>query len=87
MIADQTEALKELPEGMEAIDDDEGVRDFITTVIHIEELTGLDFGSDVRNADLYEHVDGPENASKRHEVREMSEVPLRRKERGRKDSK
>lgn len=49
-----------MPEAAEAIDDDEGVRDFITTVPYIEELTGLDFGSAVRDADLYEFADGPE---------------------------
>lgn len=87
MIADQTESIRELPEGMEAIDDDQGVRDFVTTVIDIEESTGLDFGSDVRNADLYERVNGPESSGVRREVSVMTEVPLERKSRLRKVSK
>jgi endonuclease G len=87
MIADQTESLPELPERMEALDDDEGVRDFVTTVIEIEGLTGLNFGPDVRNADLYVHVDGPERARKRREVHDMNEVPLKRKAQTRRDSK
>ena len=85
MIADQSDSLRELPEGMEAIDDDEGVKDFITTVVDIENLTGLDFGSDVRNADINK-AGGPEGASARREVLNFPEIPLERKPRPRKDS-
>ena len=70
---DKTRALR-----AEAIDDDEGVREFVTTVIDIEELTSLDFGEAVRNADLYERVDGPESMGGRSEVRAYRDVPLKR---------
>lgn len=83
MIADQTDSLKEIPESAEAIDDDEGVRDFITTVPHIESLTGLDFGAVVRDADLYEFADGPESMGRR-EVTDMDQIPTKRHKRSRK---
>ncbi|MFE0500093.1 DNA/RNA non-specific endonuclease [Lysobacter soli] len=58
MLADQTavlEAIHALPEGAtdrEAMDELDAVQDFLSTVEEIEALTGLDFGPDVRDADI-----------------------------------
>ncbi|GAB3092740.1 DNA/RNA non-specific endonuclease [Lysobacter terrae] len=58
MLADQTRVLEKigtLPEGAlnrEALDDLDAVEDFLSTVAKIEALTGLDFGDDVRDADI-----------------------------------
>lgn len=65
VIADQGEVLTRLTQGVpealgslhgaEAFDDPEElarVSQFLTTVAEIERLTGLDFGEDVRNADI-----------------------------------
>jgi endonuclease G, mitochondrial len=58
MLADQTpvlEKIQTLPEGLsdrEALDDLDAVEDFLSTVEEIEALTGLDFGEDVRGADI-----------------------------------
>lgn len=58
MLADQTpvlEVIETLPEGAldrEALDDLDTVADFLSTVKEIEALTGLDFGEDVRDADI-----------------------------------
>ncbi|MET3930279.1 DNA/RNA endonuclease G (NUC1) [Lysobacter sp. OAE881] len=58
MLADQTpvlDAIHALPEGAtdrEAMDELDAVQDFLSTVEEIEALTGLDFGQDVRDADI-----------------------------------
>src|SRR5688572_19423464 len=65
VIADQGKVLDELTQGVpealgrmhgsEAFDDPEELArmaEFLTTVADIEQLTGLDFGDDVRNADI-----------------------------------
>ena len=86
MLADQSDSLPQLPESAEALDDDDGVREFVTTVIDIEELTGLDFGTAVRDADLYERVEGPESLGGRSEVRAYREIPLKRGSRSRRQA-
>lgn len=83
MIADQSDALRELPETAEAIDDDEGVRDFVTTVIDIEQLTGLDFGEEVREADLYQHIGGGESAEGFREITDFEDINLHPKKKRR----
>lgn len=56
LIADQSTVLKVMPERLaEAfLDEDEleRVDEFLSTVAYIEQETGLDFGADVRNADV-----------------------------------
>jgi endonuclease G len=76
LIADQTDVLKIMPERAEAaeafLDDDELARvsQFLTTVEAIQDLTGLDFGAAVRNADVRQ---GQEQA----DVLTMSAVALK----------
>jgi endonuclease G len=57
LLADQRPVIKVMPEGFgpEAFTDEEElarVSEFLTTVEHIEEMTGLNFGAPVRNADV-----------------------------------
>jgi endonuclease G len=57
LLADQRPVLKVMPEGigMEAFGDEEElarVSEFLSTVEQIEHLTGLDFGSTIRGADI-----------------------------------
>jgi endonuclease G len=55
MLADQEPVLTALPEAIgagEAYADTSAVEDFVTTIAHLEQVTGLDFGDEVRKADI-----------------------------------
>jgi endonuclease G len=58
LVANQATVLTVMPEALaapEAFEDEEElarVRDFLSTVAHVEKETGLDFGDEVRNADV-----------------------------------
>ncbi|MBX9602785.1 MAG: DNA/RNA non-specific endonuclease [Bryobacteraceae bacterium] len=68
------EKLDEAPEAF--LDDEElgKVEDFLTTVEEIERLTKLDFGAEVRQADVFA-------GQERVRVRREEDIPLRRKSR------
>ncbi|MBK9384671.1 MAG: DNA/RNA non-specific endonuclease [Planctomycetes bacterium] len=83
LVADQSPLLRELPEGGERLDEVEPVEEFLSVVPEIERLTGLDFGSAVRDADLCELLEGAEGAegdTRLRRIRSFADVPLRRGE-------
>lgn len=78
LIADQRPVIEVWPESLESLPESfldpgelERVQDFLTTVADIEALTQLDFGEDIRNADVMAG-----EATRR--ITRPAEIPLRR---------
>ena len=79
MIANQKKVIEVWPEALDgreefgAPDELDKVEDFLTTVADIEKATGLDFGDEVRDADINE---GAEN---RRRVASLEDIRLQKR--------
>ncbi len=77
MLADQRPVIQVLPEGVESAEafaDTSKVADFLSTVAEIESLTGLDFGDDLRKADLNKGGGESKGENRSRRVQSLEEV-------------
>jgi len=72
--------LDDLPEATNELDNPVGLEHFVTTVEWVEQMTGLEFQTQVREADLYEFTDGPEGLGSKEPipVRDFPDIPTSR---------